>query len=64
MPVAGEKHSIDVFAEEARIRKQIKSAVTDTGTANSNGAMSPGVANLFEMIKAFPKNGGIRRVDG
>ena len=27
----GEKHNINVFADEARIRKQIKSAVTDTG---------------------------------
>ncbi len=47
---AGEKHYISVFGEEARIRKQIKSAVTDTGE-NSN-TMSPGVENLFTLIKA------------
>ena len=48
---AGEKHNIDVFADEKRIRKQIKSAVTDTG-AESNGHMSDGVKNLFELLKA------------
>ena len=47
---AGEKHYISLFAEETTIRKQIKSAVTDTGEASD--VMSEGVANLFEMIKA------------
>ncbi len=48
---AGEKHYISLLADEARIRKQIKSAVTDTGDT-PEGEMSPGVANLFEIIKA------------
>ncbi len=48
---AGEKHYIDVFADENRIRKQIRSAVTDVGD-NSGGEMSPGVSNLFQLIKA------------
>lgn len=48
---AGEKHYISVFAEEARIRKQIKSAQTDTGDT-LEGEMSPGVANLFSLLKA------------
>ncbi len=48
---AGEKHHINVFAEEAVIRKQIKSAVTDTGDTPA-GEMSAGVANLFELLKA------------
>lgn len=48
---AGEKHVIGVFAEEARIRKQIKSAVTDTGV-KVEGQMSPGIENLFELMKA------------
>lgn len=48
---AGEKHYINVFAEEARIRKQVRSAVTDTGDT-PEGEMSPGVANLFELLKA------------
>ena len=48
---AGDKHYINVFAEPAVIRKQIKSAVTDTGDTPA-GTMSPGVKNLFEMLKA------------
>lgn len=47
----GDKHNIDVFAEEARIRKQIASAVTDSGGADA-GAMSAGVSNLFQMLEA------------
>lgn len=46
----GEKHYINLFAEEARIRKQIQSAVTDSGVASES--MAPGVKNLFEMIRA------------
>ncbi|MFK7807521.1 MAG: tryptophan--tRNA ligase [Saprospiraceae bacterium] len=48
---AGEKHYISVFAEEARIRKQIRSAVTDTGET-PDGEMSAGVANLFQLLRA------------
>jgi tryptophanyl-tRNA synthetase len=47
----GEKHSIDVFADPEKIRKQIRSAVTDTGETKA-GEMSPGVANLFSLLKA------------
>lgn len=50
----GEKHNIDVFADENRIRKQIKSAVTDTGDT-VEGEMSPGVANLFSLLNACGK---------
>ncbi|MCB0627481.1 MAG: tryptophan--tRNA ligase [Saprospiraceae bacterium] len=48
---AGEKHYINVFADENRIRKQVRSAVTDTGETPS-GKMSAGVENLFELLKA------------
>jgi tryptophanyl-tRNA synthetase len=48
---AGEKHYISVFADEATLRRQIKSGVTDTGDTPA-GQMSDGVANLFEMMKA------------
>ncbi len=48
---AGEKHYINVFADEAKVRKQIKSAVTDTGDT-PEGEMSAGVANLFTLLKA------------
>ncbi|MCS7036843.1 MAG: tryptophan--tRNA ligase [Saprospiraceae bacterium] len=47
----GEKHYIKLFGEEAQIRKQIRSAVTDTGNTPA-GEMSPGVANLFEILRA------------
>ncbi|MEM9525266.1 MAG: tryptophan--tRNA ligase [Bacteroidota bacterium] len=47
----GDKHNIDVFAEEARIRKQVGSAVTDSGGAVA-GAMSAGVSNLFQLLDA------------
>jgi tryptophanyl-tRNA synthetase len=71
---AGEKHYISVFQDEARIRKQIKSAVTDTGESNGN-EMSEGIMNLFELLKvsggkdAFQslhedyKNGALKYVD-
>ncbi|MDG1297350.1 MAG: tryptophan--tRNA ligase [Saprospiraceae bacterium] len=48
---AGEKHFISLFADEARIRKQIRSAVTDSGDT-PEGEMSAGVENLFEILKA------------
>ena len=48
---AGAKHHINVFAEPDVIRKQIRSAVTDLGDT-PGAAMSPGVQNLFEMLKA------------
>lgn len=51
---AGEKHYISVFAEENRLRKQIRSAVTDTGET-IDGVMSEGIQNLFELLKAAGK---------
>lgn len=48
---AGEKHYINLFAEGAKIIKQVKSAVTDIG-GEAGGEMSPGVKNLFELLKA------------
>jgi tryptophanyl-tRNA synthetase len=48
---AGEKHYINVFADEATIRRQIKSAVTDSGNS-PEGTMAEGIQNMFEMIKA------------
>lgn len=51
---AGEKHYINIFAEPDRIRKQIRSAVTDAGDTPA-GEMSPGVKNLFSLLKACNK---------
>jgi tryptophanyl-tRNA synthetase len=46
----GDKHHISLFESEDSIRKKVRVAVTDTG--NSTGKMSPGVLNLFSIIKA------------
>ncbi len=48
---AGAKHYINIFDEEARIRKQIGSAVTDSGESK-DGEMSAGVENLFGLLRA------------
>ncbi len=48
---AGEKHYISIFSEEARIRKQVRSAVTDLGEPEA-GKMSEGVENLFTLLRA------------
>ncbi len=50
----GEKHYIGLFEDEQSIRNKIKSAVTDSGET-PEGQMSPGVANLFELLKASGK---------
>jgi tryptophanyl-tRNA synthetase len=47
----GEKHNIDIFSDPEKIKKQFRSAVTDTGEADPEN-MSPGVANLFLILKA------------
>ncbi|HLF65253.1 MAG TPA: tryptophan--tRNA ligase [Saprospiraceae bacterium] len=47
----GEKHNINVFADPEKIRKQVRSAVTDTGEADWY-KMSPGIENLFIILKA------------
>ena len=51
----GDKHNIDVFADPARMKKQIMSAVTDSGD-QTEGVMSPGVENLFSLLKATNEN--------
>lgn len=50
----GEKHYVNLFAEDNKIRKQIRSAVTDTGETKGD-EMSAGVANLFELLQACGK---------
>jgi tryptophanyl-tRNA synthetase len=47
----GDKHFIGVFESEDSIRKKVRSAVTDTG-GQQGDEMSPGVANLFTIIRA------------
>lgn len=53
---AGEKHYVSLFAESDKIRKQVRSAVTDTGE-HTGSEMSPGVKNLFVLLKACDKMG-------
>ena len=50
----GDKHYIGLFEKEESIRKKVKSAVTDTG-GQTGEAMSPGVSNLFAIIRACEK---------
>ena len=50
----GEKHYVGLFEAEDSMRKKVRSAVTDSGDPKS-GTMSPGVENLFNLIKACEK---------
>ena len=50
----GEKHYINVFGEQDKIIKQVKSAVTDSGP--NSGMMSPGVNNLIQILAALGEN--------
>jgi tryptophanyl-tRNA synthetase len=47
----GDEHVIGLFEDPARIAKKIKSAVTDTGGTRQPGEKSPGVANLFLLLR-------------
>ncbi len=49
----GDQHVVRLFEPEASIRKKVKSAVTDVGPKTDT--LSPGVANLFELLKACGK---------
>jgi tryptophanyl-tRNA synthetase len=49
----GDQHVVRLFEEEVSIRRKVKTAVTDTGEKTDE--MSPGVANLFELLKACGK---------
>jgi tryptophanyl-tRNA synthetase len=50
----GDKHYVSLFDEDDRIRKKVRSAVTDTGDSQGD-EMSAGVENLFNLIKACDK---------
>ncbi|MFZ1675895.1 MAG: tryptophan--tRNA ligase [Saprospiraceae bacterium] len=47
----GPKHFVNIFSEPDVIRKQIKTAVTDSGDTPP-GKISPGVENLFLLLDA------------
>jgi tryptophanyl-tRNA synthetase len=52
---AGERHYIGLFEDEQSIRAKVKTAVTDSGGLPPGAEMSPGVMNLFEILKACGK---------
>ena len=54
---AGEAHYVGVMEPEASIRKKVRSAVTDMGL-EAGDAMSPGVANLFEILELCAETTG------
>jgi len=45
----GPRHYIGLFEDEGAVRKKVMSAVTDSGA--TAGELSPGVANLLELLK-------------
>jgi len=47
---AGESHYVGVMEKESSIQKKVRSAVTDIGLTPGS-TMSPGVANLFEVLE-------------
>ncbi|MCX6092942.1 MAG: tryptophan--tRNA ligase [Candidatus Bipolaricaulota bacterium] len=47
---SGEAHYVGVMEPETSIRKKVRSAVTDVGLTPGE-AMSPGVANLFQILE-------------
>ena len=53
---AGEKHYVGLFEDESAIRKKVKTAVTDSGPQEGDAAISPGIANLLEILRATGRN--------
>lgn len=47
----GEEHVIGLFEDPARAARKVRSAVTDVGLERRPGEKSPGVANLFLLLK-------------
>jgi len=54
---AGEQHYVGVMEDESSIRKKVRTAVTDVGL-KPGSEMSPGVANLFEILELAAGEGG------
>ena len=60
---AGEANTIGVMEEESSIRRKVRSAVTDTGLV-AGEKMSPGVANLFEILELATELSGDSAIAG
>ena len=54
---AGESHYVGMMEPETSIRKKVRSAVTDMGL-EAGHEMSPGVANLFEVLELSVESTG------
>ena len=54
----GEKHYVGLMEEPDAVWKKIRSAVTDTGD-QAGSEMSPGVANLFELLRLSDASPGV-----
>ena len=48
----GAKHYVGLFEDAESIRAKVRSAVTDSGPPTGGAEISPGIANLFEILKA------------
>ncbi|MCI0347340.1 MAG: tryptophan--tRNA ligase, partial [Chloroflexi bacterium] len=48
----GAKHYVGLFEDADSIRAKVRSAVTDSGPPADGAEVSPGVANLLEILKA------------
>jgi tryptophanyl-tRNA synthetase len=59
----GEKHYVNLFGDPDRIRKQVRSAVTDAGDTPA-GKMSDGVENLFNLLRASGGESDFQRLKG
>jgi len=57
----GDKHYIGLMEAPDSVCKKVRSAVTDSGE-EVGAAMSPGVANLFELLRLTDTSGDV--IDG
>jgi tryptophanyl-tRNA synthetase len=48
----GGRHYVGLFEEEKSVRQKVMAAVTDSGVLPAGTAMSPGVTNLLEILRA------------
>jgi tryptophanyl-tRNA synthetase len=48
----GDKHHVALFEDEETVRAKVKTAVTDSGAPPEGMEISPGVANLLEILTA------------
>lgn len=52
----GDRHYVGLFEAADSVRRKVKSAVTDSGALPEGVAISPGVGNMLEILKACGKD--------